>query len=166
MLFSSVILLNLLQLIPANDDCRFQNIPQDEKVLKLKDITECEFNFNVNERRRRKIFFLCWEKILNSMDFLTQILGERGVFSIYVAFTSLERWFWIFTEFHLTWQAQSRINSKFLSLFKKSFKTTTLSTEARLRMWSSSHQFIPMRWHSNNIPTLILSVYEYQGSCV
>ena len=129
--------------------------------IEIKGLNRYESNFNVNERRRRKIFFLCWEKILNSTDFLTQILGKRGVFSIYVAFTSLKRWFWIFTEFHLTWQAQSRINSKFLSLSKKSFKTTTLSTEARLRMWSSSHQFIPMRWHSNNIPTLILSVYEY-----
>merc|ERR1712012_1321552 len=31
MLFSFAILVNLLQLIPANDDCRFQDIPQDEK---------------------------------------------------------------------------------------------------------------------------------------
>ena len=40
MLFSFAILVNLLQLIPANDDCRFQDIPQDEKVLKLKDLTD------------------------------------------------------------------------------------------------------------------------------
>ena len=51
--------------------------------IEIKGLNRYEINLNLNERKRRKKFFLCWEKILNSTDFLTQILGkERSIFNL------------------------------------------------------------------------------------